>query len=159
MTDKASPTYHFRPAWSYQWPAIGAILLLAVAGMTASVWVGLYASGQVARLLVIALIALAVYLVLLVIYRRYAWRYTVNTERIESTHGLVARNVRSIRVRDLRNINVRQSFMQRLLNVGDVEFSSAGGADVEVTFYGVPNPVGLKDQAQVWQRGGEASRD
>jgi membrane protein YdbS with pleckstrin-like domain len=159
MSEETSPTYEFRPAWSYQWPAIGAILLLAAAGAAGAVWLRLCASGQVTRLAIIALLALAVYLVLLVVYRRYAWRYTVDAERIESTHGLIARNVRSIRVRDLRNINVRQTFMQRLLNVGDVEFSSAGGDEIEVTFYGVPDPVGLKDQAQAWQRSGEVSRD
>jgi uncharacterized membrane protein YdbT with pleckstrin-like domain len=159
MSDKASPTYHFRPAWSYQWAAIGVILLLAVAGAASTVWAQLYASAQVTRLLVIAFVALAVYLALLVAYRRYAWRYTVDAERIESTHGLIGRSVRSIRVRDLRNINVRQSLMQRLLNVGDVEFSSAGGDEIEVTFYGVPDPVGLKDQAQAWQRGSESRGD
>jgi uncharacterized membrane protein YdbT with pleckstrin-like domain len=159
MTDEASPTYRFRPAWSYQWAAIGAILLLVVAGAASTVWAKLYASAQVTRLLVIAFAALAFYLAGLVVYRRYAWRYTVDAERIESTHGLIARSVRSIRVRDLRNINVRQSLMQRLLNVGDVEFSSAGGDEIEVTFFGVPDPIGLKDQAQAWQRGNESSSE
>ncbi|MEK7796111.1 MAG: PH domain-containing protein, partial [Pseudomonadota bacterium] len=64
--------------------------------------------------------------------------------------------VQSIRVQDLRNVNVRQTIWQRLFGVGDVEFSSAGGTGIEVTFYGVTDPLDVKDRVM---RSNRDSRD
>jgi uncharacterized membrane protein YdbT with pleckstrin-like domain len=75
----------------------------------------------------------------------------INGETIESREGLIARKVSSIRVRDLRNINVKQSLWQRLMGVGDVEFSSAGGSGIEVSFRGVSDPLQVKSLAQRMQ--------
>lgn len=142
----------FRPAWRYQWAAVGGVAL-ACAGASAIYTLGrLYAYENVARYGVIALLALAVYLVLLVLYRRYAWLYSVEGEHIESRHGLIARRVRAVRIRDLRNINVRQSLVQRLLDVGEIEFSSAAGDQIEVVFFGVPDPMGFMEHVQTLQR-------
>jgi len=95
------------------------------------------------------------WLLVVVFYRHYAWTYTIRKGSIESRRGIIGRDVQSIRVEDLRNVNVHQSIVQRLFKVGDVEFSSAGGAGVEVTFRGVPDPLAVK--ALVYRQG--RSRD
>jgi uncharacterized membrane protein YdbT with pleckstrin-like domain len=152
---ESPPARHvFRPAWRYQWATIASALLLFAAGAVLYAAGQLYSFAKVAQYGVIAVVALGAYLVALVIFQRYLWRYSLDGEHIESSYGLIARRVRAIRVRDLRNINVRQSAAQRLLGVGDVEFSSAAGDEVEVAFFGVPDPMGLKDHVQALQRGG-----
>jgi uncharacterized membrane protein YdbT with pleckstrin-like domain len=83
-----------------------------------------------------------------VIYRRYSWAYKIDNDTIESREGLIARKVKSIRIQDLRNINVNQSLVERILGVGDVEFSSAGGSGIEVVFRGVDRPLEVKALAQ-----------
>ena len=95
-------------------------------------------------------------LVAVIVYRYHVWTFTIRGDTIESCRGIIGRDVQSIRVQDLRNVNVRQTIWQRLLGVGDVEFSSAGGAGVEVTFYGVTDPLGVKDRVM---HGGSPSRD
>lgn len=80
------------------------------------------------------------------VYRHFVWRFHIDETTIESCYGIISRDVHSIRVRDLRNINVRQSILQRILGIGDVEFSSAGGAGIEVTFFGVKAPLALKER-------------
>jgi hypothetical protein len=62
--------------------------------------------------------------------------------------------VHSIRIKDLRNINVNQTLWQRLVGVGDVEFSSAGGSGIEVVFLGVDKPMQVKALAQRLQATG-----
>ncbi|MEK6550486.1 MAG: PH domain-containing protein [Pseudomonadota bacterium] len=145
-------TYRFRPQWRYQWPS----LLGIAAGVALAVLLRLatipWLPAKLAHAVEIGGAALAVYLVLLAVFRRYSWLYTIDAESIESSHGLISRRVQSIRIRDLRNINIRQTVMQRLLDVGDVEFSSAAGGDVEVIFYGAPDPMGLKEYVQARQR-------
>ena len=45
-------------------------------------------------------------------------------------------------------MNVRQSIMQRILGIGDIEFSSAAGGGVEVVFFGIPDPLSVRNLAQ-----------
>ena len=147
-----SGTYRFRPQWRYQWLS----LLGMAAGIAAAVLLRLaivpWLPAKLAQIIQVGGLALAAYLLVLMLFRRYSWLYTIDAESIESSHGLIARRVQSIRIRDLRNINIRQTVMQRLLDVGDVEFSSAAGGDVEVIFYGAPDPMGLKEYVQARQR-------
>jgi uncharacterized membrane protein YdbT with pleckstrin-like domain len=83
-------------------------------------------------------------LLLVVLYRHYEWDFVVENGVIESRRGIIGRDVQSIRLKDLRNVNVRQSFFQRIFFVGDVEFSSSGGSGIEVVFHGVPSPMEVK---------------
>lgn len=70
--------------------------------------------------------------------------YLVTPERVEVIFGFVNKSSDEIRVRDIRAINVRTSGLKGLLGVGDVEFASAGGSEVEVVFRGVWKPHGVK---------------
>ncbi len=148
--------YRARPALRNQWFAILVAILLFVLFVYFGV-TGAAAGGGRNVQIVLALIGVPLLvLVAVIIYRRHAWTFTIRGDTIESCRGIIGRDVQSIRVQDLRNVNVRQTIWQRLLGVGDVEFSSAGGAGVEVTFYGVTDPLGVKDRVM---RGGSRSRD
>ncbi len=143
--------YLARPAWLNQWWQIAIAVLLPFVFVLAYLKGHQYFSSENLRVVFVVIVAVFVYLLAVVIYRRYSWAYTINGETIESRAGLIARKVSSIRVRDLRNINVKQSLWQRLMGVGDVEFSSAGGSGIEVSFRGVSDPLQVKSLAQRMQ--------
>ncbi len=134
-----------RPSWRDQLGLLLLSVLLALATI-ASLVVG--TADVPAGVVTATLAAMTVLAILVLLYRRYVWRFQVSDGAIESHYGIISRNVHSIRIRDLRNINVRQSILQRLLGIGDVEFSSAGGAGIEVTFFGVAEPMALKTRIQ-----------
>lgn len=140
--------YEARPTWRYQWSAIVAILIMLVIIAAATVYGPGHIGPRTTHLVLAAASAVIVYYVLLALYRRLSWRYLIDEHNIESYHGVLARRVHSIRVEDLRNINVNQTVVQRLLDVGDVEFSSAAGGDIEVVFFGVTDPMAVKTLAQ-----------
>jgi len=148
---KETMNYIARPAWLNQWWQIGILFLMPVVFVLGYLKGHQYFSSENLRVVLVVIAAVFVYLLAVVVYRRYSWAYTINGETIESREGLIARKVCSIRVRDLRNINVKQSLWQRLMGVGDVEFSSAGGSGIEVTFRGVSDPLQVKSQAQRMQ--------
>jgi len=56
--------------------------------------------------------------------------------------------VNSIRVEDVRSINVKQSLLERLLFIGDIEFSSAASPEAEVVFKKISNPMRIKRKIQ-----------
>lgn len=78
-------------------------------------------------------------------YRRYAYRYSVQKGRREHRKGMTARNVSSIRVKDIRVINIKQGIAGRLLGTGTLEFSSAGGVGIKVTWWGCRHPDEIKN--------------
>ena len=148
--------YRARPALRNQWFAIFVAMLLFVLFVYFGVK-GAAAGGGRNVQIVLALIGVPLLvLVGFIVYRQHVWAFTIRGDTIESCRGIIGRDVQSIRVQDLRNVNVRQSIFQRLFGVGDVEFSSAGGAGVEVTFYGVLDPLGVKDRVM---RSNRDSRD
>ncbi|MHB8742902.1 MAG: PH domain-containing protein [Sulfuricaulis sp.] len=140
--------YRSHPAWRNQWWRIASIAPLPIIFVLALIWEERHSAEMPLRVVLVAVAALFGYLLTTILYHRYLWRYTINTENIESCRGLIGRQVRSIRLQDLRNINVNQTLMQRILGVGDVEFSSSAGSDVEVVFFGVHDPMGIKALAQ-----------
>jgi uncharacterized membrane protein YdbT with pleckstrin-like domain len=154
MTDTDRTDYSARPAWRNQWFLILAsaalFVLAALLALKAAPALTFKAPAIVGgRVLAIApglAGGLALALFALAAYRHYAWSFTIGDGAIESRRGIIGRDVRSIRVVDLRNVNVHQSLFQRLFNVGNVEFSSAGGAGVEVVFYGVLDPMSVKQR-------------
>lgn len=89
--------------------------------------------------------------ILVPIYHRLSKKYMIDENKIESTYGLISREVQSIRLQDLRNINLKQSFLQRVMNTGDLEFSSSAGSGIEVVFKGVSRPVKLKRHVEEMQ--------
>jgi len=140
--------YIARPAWLSQWWQIGVMFLMPVVFVLAYLKGHQYFSPENLRVVYVVVVAVFVYLIAVVIYRRYSWAYSIDNETIESREGLIARKLKSIRIQDLRNINVNQTLVQRIMGVGDVEFSSAGGSGIEVTFRGVDDPLQVKTLAQ-----------
>jgi len=149
--EKKIMNYIARPAWLNQWWQIGVMFLMPFLFILAIYKGNQYFSLENLRVVYVVIVAVFVYLIAVVIYRRYSWAYTIDGETIESREGVIARKVKSIRVRDLRNINVNQTLFQRIVGVGDVEFSSAGGSGIEVTFRGVNDPLQVKQMAQRMQ--------
>jgi uncharacterized membrane protein YdbT with pleckstrin-like domain len=155
-TVQGAKDYRVHPALRNQWLAILVAMLLFVLFVYFGVK-GAAAGGGRNVQVVLAIIGVPMLvLVAMIVYRYHVWTFTIRGDTIESCKGILGRDVQSIRVQDLRNVNVRQTLWQRLFGVGDVEFSSAGGAGVEVTFYGVTDPLGVKDRVM---RGGSPSRD
>jgi uncharacterized membrane protein YdbT with pleckstrin-like domain len=148
--------YRARSALRNQWFVIFVAMLLFMLFVYFGVKGAATGGGRNVQI-VLALIGVPMLvLVTVIVYRYHVWTFTIRGGTIESCRGIIGRDVQSIRVQDLRNVNVRQSIFQRLFGVGDVEFSSAGGAGVEVTFYGVLDPLGVKDRVM---RSNRDSRD
>ena len=126
-----------RPAWRNYWASLGfaGIFLMGFIGSPAG------ESGTDWQLFWLAAILIG-----LAALRRYAARYTVSGDKIQAHQGIISRTQKSVRTGHLRNVNLRQSVVQRALNVGDVEFSTSGGGGIEVVFRGIIDPVSLRDR-------------
>jgi uncharacterized membrane protein YdbT with pleckstrin-like domain len=93
--------------------------------------------------------------VLIGFIKRITTTYTITDRRLNITRGIVSREVQQTRLERVQNVNFNQTVVQRALQVGDVDFDTAGSGDYDFSFDGVANPeevVGKVDEA--WRHAG-----
>jgi uncharacterized membrane protein YdbT with pleckstrin-like domain len=87
----------------------------------------------------IAVIGVAI-VVLAGFIKRVATTYTITNRRLHIKRGIISREIQETRLQRVQNVNYNQSFIQRLLQVGDVDFDTAAGDDYNFVFAGVADP-------------------
>lgn len=74
---------------------------------------------------------------------RMATVYTITNERLRIRRGILSKNVQQTDINRVQNVNTSQSPLERLLQVGRVDFDTAGTDDASFTFEGIANPEGI----------------
>lgn len=69
---------------------------------------------------------------------------TVTDRRTIYRRGLLSKHTSEIMHRDVRNLQIDQTFFQRIFDVGTVGVSSSGQADIEIVVKGMPRPYEVK---------------
>ena len=114
------------------------VVLIAafVVGIVTNITGGGTDGGLVA---LVAVIGVAV-VVLAGFIKRITVHYTITTRRLHIKRGIISREIQETRLERVQNVNYDQSVLQRLLQVGDVDFDTAAGDDFNFVFAGVANP-------------------
>jgi uncharacterized membrane protein YdbT with pleckstrin-like domain len=73
--------------------------------------------------------------------KRVATSYTITNRRLHIKRGIVSRTIQETRLERVQNVNYNQSILQRMLQVGDVDFDTAAGDDYNFVFAGVSEPA------------------
>lgn len=76
---------------------------------------------------------------------RHRLKFMVYSDRIVLEQGILSKDMKVIFIEDIRTIDVRQTFVQRLLKIGDIMIATAGTSDYEDVVRGMPDPAGIKD--------------
>jgi uncharacterized membrane protein YdbT with pleckstrin-like domain len=99
---------------------------------------------------------LTVALLLLVLLAGWLQRidthYAVTNQRINIRHGIFSRADHATSYERLQNVKTYQSFLERMLGVGLVDFDTAAGDDFDFKFTGITDPAGLARQVAELQR-------
>ena len=88
-------------------------------------------------LIVLALLAATV---VIGFVRRMATVYTITNRRLNIKRGIIARDIQETRLERVQNVSYSQSAVERMLNVGDVDFDTASDAENTFCFAGVADP-------------------
>jgi uncharacterized membrane protein YdbT with pleckstrin-like domain len=123
-------------------PSWRSILAFYLKGLLVGILVALvaYLIGQ--GFVTVFLIVLAILAVTVVIgfARRMATVYTITNRRLNIKRGIVAREIQETRLERVQNVNYSQSAVERMLNVGDVDFDTASDTENTFCFAGVADP-------------------
>ncbi len=122
-------------------PSWRSILGYHVAGFVVAIVAGVigYFAGSVA--VAILLFAAVLALVILVGFlRRIGTSYAITNRRLYIRRGLIARHTQEAHLQRMQNVNTRQTAFQRILQIGTVDFDTAGTGDADFAFRGVAQP-------------------
>lgn len=84
-------------------------------------------------------------------------RLVVTDRRTIFRKGLLSKFTNEILHSHVRNIQINQSALQRLMQVGSIGISSSGQAGIEIFIRGVPNPYDVKSIIDKYRFGESAS--
>jgi uncharacterized membrane protein YdbT with pleckstrin-like domain len=119
---------------------IKGLFLVLIAAFAVAIVTNIADDGTDAGLVtVVAVIGVAV-VVLAGFIKRITVHYTITTRRLHIKRGIIAREIQETRLERVQNVNYDQSLLQRMLQVGDVDFDTAAGDDYNFIFAGVANP-------------------
>ena len=137
--------YEGRPSWrSILGFYIVGLIVVAIAAAIAF----LASGGGLA-----AAVGGGVFVLLLIVgwLKRISTRYSITDRRLRIQRGIVSRNVEEARLERVQNVNVKQGVLERILQVGTVDFDTASNrADDTFQFRGIAQPekiTRLVDQA------------
>jgi uncharacterized membrane protein YdbT with pleckstrin-like domain len=140
---------------------IAGILAVAVAGAIAA-GISSLGDGGVSGGVVAAVVAVGAGLLLLVgLVKRIGTTYTITNRRLHIRRGIVARKVEQARLERIQGVTTNQSVLERLLQVGTVDFDTAATGDADFAFRGVSQPekvmASVNEAQRAYER--ESGRD
>jgi len=89
-----------------------------------------------------------IWILLTVLINYYGTTLLIDSHGLTFNKGIVTRDVTHIRFAEIRTIGLRQGLLDRLLNIGILEFSSSGTDDVDIRFINIANPTGIKSEIE-----------
>jgi uncharacterized membrane protein YdbT with pleckstrin-like domain len=105
------------------------------------------ANGDTDTGLVIGIAVVGVAVVVLAGFiKRVTTHYTITNRRLHIQRGIISRDIQETRLERVQNVNYNQSPLERLLQVGDVDFDTAAGDDYNFIFFGVANPADVVEE-------------
>ncbi|MBS1870464.1 MAG: PH domain-containing protein [Actinobacteria bacterium] len=124
------PSWRSTLSFYLRWALLAVVppIVAVLAGVSVADGVGIY-------------LALVILIVLTGWLLRLATRYTITNQRLTIRRGVLAKHVQETRIERVQNVNTDQSFLDRMLNVGKVDFDTAGTDDSDFTFHGVADPA------------------
>ena len=87
-------------------------------------------------------------------YRRASMKLRIFPGRITIERGVFSKCYQDYLPRDIRSIDVDQSFLSRLVGIGDITISTAATTEASEKIEGIPDPNGIRELILA-RRGGQ----
>ena len=135
--------YQGHPSWR-------AILGFYIKGILVAAAAGVLAAliNEGAGLGVVTFAVIAAIVVLAGFIKRVATVYTITDRRLNIKVGIIARRVQETRLQRVQNVNYNQGVYDRAMQIGDVEFTTAGTDESNFVFAGVAQPEAVVQQVE-----------
>ena len=100
--------------------------------------------GFIGAVIIIPLYGLGLFILLYWWLKCRSTKITITNKKTILQTGLLSKHTNEVYHSDVRNVQVSQGPLQRLLGVGSIGVSSAGQSDFEIAVSGIRNPETVK---------------
>lgn len=106
----------------------------------------MFADAPIRFLICLSLVPLVIGALMLLVWRvrTLGTRLTVTDRRTTLRQGILRKHVNDVFHTDVRNVQVRQTFFQRLMGTGEVLISSAGQGGIEIHATRIADPCRVR---------------
>ncbi len=80
------------------------------------------------------------------ILAHYSVEYTLTNKKISLNKGIVSKNETSVKIADIKAVNVKRSFCDNIIGCGTISIGSAATGNLEIVIPSVPNFNMLKEE-------------
>ena len=134
FTEKA-----IRPSWKYSWHLfLLCVLILPLAWYKPGLW-WLW-------IVIFGLLPIGYAFII-----RQSTLLTIKSDELTLETGLLSRNSTEVKIRDIKTIDVQQSLVHRMLDIGRVRVATAGTEGWEIVVEGVEAPNDIRNMIQKLQ--------
>src|SRR5215210_9018095 len=111
---------------------VAAVIGAIVAGVTK-------ATDDEVKTGLVAAAAIAVFVIVVVVgyVKRLFTTYTISNHRLHIRRGIISRKEQQTQLSRVQNVNTNQGIIERVLQIGTVDFDTAAGGDYDFKFAGV----------------------
>jgi uncharacterized membrane protein YdbT with pleckstrin-like domain len=135
--------YQGHPSWR---AILGFYLKGLLVAAAAAVLAGLLNEGV--GLAIVTFVVIGAVVILAGFIKRVATVYTITDRRLNIKVGIIARKVQETRLQRVQNVNYNQGVYERAMQIGDVEFTTAGTDESNFVFAGVAQPEEVVKQVE-----------
>jgi uncharacterized membrane protein YdbT with pleckstrin-like domain len=129
-------------------PSWRSILGFYIKGLLAAAVIGAIVAGVTKAtddevktgLVTAAVIVIFVLVVIVGWVKRLFTTYTISNHRLHIRRGIISRKEQQTQISRVQNVNTNQGVIERLLQIGTVDFDTAAGGDYDFKFAGVADP-------------------
>ena len=122
-------------------PSWRSILAFYFKGLLIAIVAGVIAKFAISTTSVFPVVLVILALTVLVGFiKRVATTYRITDRRLNIKRGIISREVQETRLERVQNVNYNQGVLERILQIGDVDFDTAASGDYDFTFAGVAQP-------------------
>jgi uncharacterized membrane protein YdbT with pleckstrin-like domain len=119
---------------------IKGILLTAAIALLVGLATSLFGDEVDTGLVTIVAVVGVALTVLIGFIKRIATDYVITDRRLHIKRGIISRTIQETRLVRVQNVNYNQGVLDRILQIGDVDFDTAAGDDYNFVFAGVAQP-------------------
>jgi len=88
------------------------------------------------------------WLIVSILLNFYGTALVVDEQGVTLKKGIITRDETNVRFDEIRTIGLKQGILDRLLNIGMLEFASSGTDEMDIRFFNIPNPQGVKKEIE-----------
>lgn len=93
----------------------------------------------------VVLFTLAALVLMSAALRRRFITWSLTSERVIESKGILSRHRREIELADVRSVDIERRFIQRAMGLGDILIASSASADFYIKLGDVPDPEGIAE--------------